>query len=141
MAPDFYGFNPDGAYYFSSPCYSPDGSGVLWYNRPPGVLGEVRLCVSTGGNVIQFSLAIDPDAGGASWYTGTGDAPSDTVDLWSVAAHEFGHVTGFYGHFSESSSVCDNNSSRHTMCSPIYGGTERQRTLNTHDEHTFSGAY
>lgn len=141
--PDFFGFNPDGNYFFGDPCRSPDGNGVLWFNRPAMTLAEVKLCASASGRIQRFSLAFDPGAGdyGRSWYTGTGDAPSDTYDLWSVAAHEFGHVTGFWGHFGEGGTLCANDNSRHTMCPNIPPGTERQRTLQEHDTHTFDNAY
>lgn len=142
--PDFSAFLADDDLLFGSPCFSPN-SGILWFNRPSGIVGSVRLCVTSSGEAVRFSLAIDPDAGdgsgGLTWYTGTGDAPGDTMDLWSVAAHEFGHVTGWLGHFGEDSSLCSNNSSRHTMCPVIPPGTQRQRTLQSHDTHTFEGAY
>jgi hypothetical protein len=40
-----------------------------------------------------------------------------------------------------SSGRAGNSSSRITMCSSIYTGTERQRTVAGHDIHTFNDAY
>ena len=75
------------------------------------------------------------------WYSGTGDAPANDVDTWSVASHESGHATGFYGHLEYPSSICQNDSSMRTMCPVYHDGTERQRTLEDHDYHTFENAY
>lgn len=117
-----------------------------------GVLGVTYVC-RTSTTVVSFQMAFDNDR---DWYRGTGDAndgflnqciPSCQDDFWSVASHEFGHASGFVGpastggHFAESDAVCPNDDSRHTMCPSIYGGTERQRTLEDHDVHTFTGAY
>jgi hypothetical protein len=74
------------------------------------------------------------------WYTGVGDAPATKYDLWSVSTHEFGHVTGFGmneapDHFT--GTICPEQ----TMCGAASFGSENQRTLDTHDIHTFQGAY
>jgi hypothetical protein len=87
-------------------------------------------------------MTIDSDPPfGAGWYTGTGDAPDCCFDVWSVATHEWGHMTAFFGHFDEGGSICPDDSSRHTMCPTIKAATERQRTLELHDYHTFEAAY
>jgi hypothetical protein len=93
-----------------------------------------------------------------NWYTGTGDAsdgflnnacflpPDCKWDAWSVASHEWGHASGFSGpfdegHFSEGDAICPDSDARETMCPGIYIGTERQRTIEAHEIHTFEGAY
>jgi hypothetical protein len=123
-----------------SPC-SATYNGIYWRNLDylgTGVLGFTPHCENSSGVVTRFSMSLDSNA---PWYVGTGDAPSGRVDLWSVTTHEFGHATGWVGHFSEGDAVCPDDSTRATMCPGIYPGTERQRTVSTHDVHTFVGAY
>lgn len=134
------------------------GANVLQYqdldNYGSGVLGVTLTCYRTDtGEILSFQMGFDNDR---DWYTGTGDAndgflnqciPSCQSDLWSVASHEFGHATGFMGpsstggHFSSTDAVCADNDSQATMCPSYKPGTERQRSLSTHDIHTFTGAY
>lgn len=102
-----------------------------------GVLGWAYTCY-VNGKITQFNLIYD---GAENWYTGTGTPGTKQPDLWSVGAHELGHATGFYEHFSNSSAECPVSSSRHTMCASHYVGTTWQRSLANHDKHTFTSAY
>lgn len=103
--------------------------------------------------IVSFQLALDSDR---NWYFGTGDAsdgflntcvPSCELDAWSVLSHEFGHAHGYtdpFGpgeHFDPDDEVCDKDSGEHTMCSGTSAGTERKRTPETHDVHTFLDGY
>lgn len=102
------------------------------------VLAVTYTCVFAGTNELySFQVVYDQDE---FWYISNGDASDDTMDLWSVASHELGHATGF-GHFGSNESICGNDSGQNTMCPTYYIGTERMRTLATHDIHTFSAAY
>lgn len=101
-----------------------------------GTLARTYLCTS-GGALHSFQLVFDR---GDRWYTGTGAPARNQADLQSVATHEFGHATGFAGHFS-GSALCSNDASFHTMCAGHVVGTNRQRTLEEHDKHTFGAAY
>lgn len=101
-------------------------------------LGVVYRCVVSGGRVIRFSMSFDEQR---PWYSGTGETPAGSYDLWSMASHEAGHATGWGGHLAEDGQYCPNDPSRHTMCPTLYPGTERQRHLEVHDYHTFEGAY
>lgn len=90
------------------------------------------------------------------WYTGTGDANDGFLnlciggcqsDLWSVATHEVGHMTGFVGgpngdgHFDQNDPEGTCTGEVHTMCPSYEGGSEHFRTLEVHDRHTFTAAY
>jgi len=102
-------------------------------------LGEIWLCPPPGGNKInRFKLRLDSDE---DWYKGTGDPPSTELDAWSVTAHEFGHATGWIGHFGENSDQCPGGSQSHTMCRFYDYGLRWMRSLETHDRHTFVDAY
>jgi len=99
--------------------------------------GVTRLCGAAP--VVNFTIEFDSSR--SDWYVGTGDAPSGTVDFWSVATHEFGHALGWWDHLPESDGACPDSGSRNTMCPTVYAGTERQRTVADHDIHTFNEAY
>jgi hypothetical protein len=72
--------------------------------------------------------------------------PAGRPDLASVATHEFGHASGWAHHYDDAGVdpgglICGNNSGQATMCATHYKGTARQRSLQTHDVHTFKAAY
>ncbi len=126
----------------TSPCGVPGyNTGAIFWNDldylGPSVLGATRLC----GFTPIFNFTIEFDRTRTDWYVGTGDAPGGSYDFWSVASHEFGHALGFWKHLDEADAACPNDSTRSTMCPSVYDGTERQRTLATHDIHTFDAAY
>ncbi|HEX7169063.1 MAG TPA: hypothetical protein VF230_18945, partial [Acidimicrobiales bacterium] len=67
-------------------------------------------------------------------------------DVWAVASHEFGHVTGWGGeHYTpapDAGVLCDEGSQqKHTMCPGIATSNQRMRTLEAHDIGTFNNAY
>jgi hypothetical protein len=107
---------------------------------PNGTLGVTYTCWS-GSQITQSNVVFDTSE---NWYTGTGTPSGSQADLWSVATHEFGHSTGFgqgapNGHFS--GSICTSNSKQQTMCPSHTLGSTWQRSLATHDKHTFTAEY
>lgn len=102
-----------------------------------GTYAETIHCIA--GSVTRFKTRFDS---GENWYKGTGDPPANETDVWSIAAHELGHATGWAGHFAESDSICPDGGQRHTMCPGfIYMGKKFLRSLEDHDRHTFDNAY
>jgi hypothetical protein len=99
--------------------------------------------------VIRVSIGVDsthylPNTSQSAWYTGESETmPSEEhTDLRSVLTHEFGHATGWSGHYSESyQGVCPETTNRAVMCEPIIRGTSWQRDLQADDVHTFEAAY
>jgi hypothetical protein len=92
------------------------------------------------------------------WHTRRTKAgqPAGRYDLQSVAAHEFGHGTGFMRHFnvaldddedgvdewSAQRARCgDVNPKRETMCGAGDTGYAHERDLGPHDKHTFRNVY
>lgn len=85
----------------------------------------------------QWSLASDESAinwgditfnnnicnGQYTWYYGTGTLACPKIDLYSVAAHEWGHLVAL-----EHSSQTADTMAPNTLC-----GDTKQRTLTTHD--------
>lgn len=97
------------------------------------------------GRLDYFALTVDT---ADEIYFGRQDAPEKSADLASIAVHEFGHAAGFFFHYDDpettnaaNESLCRNNSDQLTMCSKLFPGTERQRTLQDHDRDTHAAAY
>jgi hypothetical protein len=110
---------------------------------------QTATCNISGYSALyDFKIKFNQDA---PWYKGTSTVPTSAVDMWSVAAHEFGHATGRdtgnvangdgNGHFTEGSSYCPKDSTRHTMCPATVMGTTWSRSLAPHDVDVFTGAY
>lgn len=108
--------------------------------------GYVQTCVwgDDHNRLWSTNMAIDSD-GSTKWYTGSSTPPAGTTDLWSVATHEWGHMSGSttggdgLGHFPESDAACPETTLRNAMCPSAisdYGWNTK-----THDEHTFQSAY
>jgi hypothetical protein len=105
-----------------------DAKAVSWGATNFNSLGETYRQVD--GHVITYNHThIDPDF---NWFCGTGDAPDNKVDLWSVLTHEAGHWIRL-GDLPDSANVCDDNSNQSTMCR-YFLGTERQRTPNVPED-------
>lgn len=146
-------YNPD----VCPPTYGMNS--IHWRNIPDdsvGALAYVQRCTFSGSTEIYSANMVFDSS--RSWYDGTGDAPDGFAnqicslppgcenDFWSVASHEWGHMTGFSGpfhngHFNNSETICAGNDGQHTMCPAIEIGTERMRTLEDHDRHTFQNSY
>ncbi len=121
------------------------------YYRSIGAFGVTGTCMNSQGN-IKYAL-VSFDSTGQNWYTGTGDPGAAQIDAHSVASHEFGHFTGFSGHFT-TPDICPivnpvNLDAWQTMCDGVVVltpfaddlGVKFRRTLEAHDKHTFDGAY
>jgi len=108
--------------------------------------GTATLC-SRGTTKQAVRLRLDSNPSPYGWYSGTGCCPGPNQwDMWSVAAHEFGHFLAFLdgpgddggSHFHElDESACpdlytDRYNARETMC-PGSPGWTVQRRPSYHD--------
>lgn len=125
---------------------SPGQNGLFWTNLggAGGDLGLTDICVYPGTNQIRtVNVAIDGTE--PNWHTGSGNPPADRWDLRSITTHEFGHATGFHGHWPDWGfpGLCPQSSTTQTMCTNIswYLGHTYFRTLGSHDSHTFDNRY
>lgn len=91
---------------------------------------------------------------GITWNKETAPPNPNEVDVWHTATHEFGHATGFSGHFRGflQTQECPYQAYQlwETMCDsvdalePPFGteeGKQFRRSLETHDIHTFRNQY
>src|SRR5262245_61712110 len=111
--------------------------------------GDARLCMDGTGAFTTFRVAFNSSD---PWYTGSSTpVPNTQTDVFSIGAHEFGHATGWDGHFTNEN-MCPraNYTVWQTMCTSIdvledinHGerGRHFRRTLEEHDKHTFEMAY
>jgi hypothetical protein len=108
-----------------------------------GAIGNASHCFS-GSTLTKVIVQFDDPA---SWYTGSGGPLANQYGLRSVAAHEFGHATGFLpgfnnGHYQSTDAACTvADPNKNTMCAGISPGTVWHRTLGSHDIHTVEDAY
>jgi hypothetical protein len=136
---------------YDSNCNGAGKNSIHWgsIDGPP-VAGQLNTAAQTThctytddpGFLMLFRMKFDS---ADPWYNDTGDPPSDKVDTWSLAAHEFGHATGWgaggaQNHFGDSWDVCT-NSPKHTMCPSIPLGDDYWRSLEEHDRDTFNNVY
>jgi hypothetical protein len=106
----------------------------------PNDAAVTRTCFFTNAPDELFGYSILFD-GEEDWSTD--DSPTQNeVDFASVAAHEFGHATGWVHHFSRTGIYCYPVTSLiQTMCYVTPMGTTYKRSLASHDIHTFNAAY
>lgn len=123
-----------------------NNSAVVFFSDLNGygstVVGYTFWCKN--GSNVRLKSSVVADSTRSDWYTGNGDAPAGKVDMYSVLVHEWGHSNGFANHLAEGEpNVCPawENVVRNAMCPSIFPGYEVQRTLKTHDIHTFQAAY
>ena len=69
--------------------------------------------------------------------------PWGSKDLRSTIIHEFGHVAGYTGHFTNSNSpgACESDNTQWTMCESLPSGTYGMRTLEDHDKDGIAAKY
>jgi hypothetical protein len=138
-----------------NPCALPRGwNFVHWapIDGPGGNLAVTVTCTldrTAGPNQMHsFQIVFDSRE---LWHFDPSLPPAPlSVDLWAVAAHEFGHATGRInggpggdGHFPEQSRLCPGvaSAARHTMCPSYDLVGVAMRTLERHDIDAFRRAY
>lgn len=84
------------------------------------------------------SIKYDEDE---NWYYGTGSSGSNQYSFRGVALHEFGHMTGWAGHYPDNSGECDGSGAHHTMCPKPRSDGDAWKSLEQHDVHTFNATY
>jgi hypothetical protein len=108
----------------------------------PGHTVAVTETCYTGKKLLRFTMRFDT---AEVWNTSTATTfPADRTDVWSVAAHEFGHASGWRKHLDEALdglNLCGATKWQQTMCSVAFSGSTNQRTLGGHDVHTFDAIY
>lgn len=117
-APNFYNSLPQ-QNYSTTPSNLADYTGAIHYRDLNACCGTDALALTQkhvlGATLHRFVISFD--SSGRTWYVGTGDAPSNQYDMWSVASHEFGHATGWVYHLDYvtpgTSFVCEQQRTTH----------------------------
>lgn len=118
---------------------------VHWADIP--YAGLVRACLYGSDPTRIWSVQMIIDSAGTNWYAGSGTPAANQVDLWSIATHEWGHMSGSLaagdgkGHFPEADAACPDGALRNSLCPSIPMGTTHMWNTELHDEHTFQSAY
>jgi hypothetical protein len=134
---------------FTIDCDGDPGSayhGIFWRNID--ALARTMQCDharwdgSKGSTLHEFHITFDSDR---SWHGYLTDPPGNEYDFYSVAVHEVGHATGFYGayadgHFDPGGDLCGTDAEQ-TLCPYVSMGESHWRSLEEHDKHTFDNAY
>lgn len=98
-----------------TPCGGPNGVFRSYMGPengyPNGVLGFTPACFDNG-RMAGFTMVIN------SRYqmTYADNPPNGVIDAASVLVHEFGHATGWRGHFLPGGEYCSGNGVDRTMC-------------------------
>jgi hypothetical protein len=104
-------------------------------------LARTYTCYDSGGSYVFIESKQIKFDDGENWHTaGSNDVSSLEYDALGLSVHEFGHATGWHGHFAEGGELCEAGV-KHTMCPVIHRGSAAWRTLEEHDRHTFNYAY
>jgi hypothetical protein len=129
----------------NSPCNGPNAV----FENPN--LSEVRSAIGYTPRCVQdglmtgFEMQIEPfpELDGTSYPMWISDAaiPANRTDLESLATHEAGHATGWFGHVQEVDQSNCNDPQRPTMCSGQPIGTVFMRSLEPEDFDTIRDAY
>jgi hypothetical protein len=115
---------------------------AIHYQVTPGAFAATSKCVNQG-QIEHATLTFD--SASTNWYKGTGNPANHEVDVWSTASHEWGHMTGWGGHFGVGGPQCSGaQATWQTMCNSLGPGEKGKtfrRSLEGHDQHTFDNQY
>jgi hypothetical protein len=130
--------------YSSNPChsdYSTNSIEVWMHAYPLSSQAANQTECETGSYITRSNVRFDTS--NRTWHVGSSSAPSGTSDFRGIAAHEFGHSTGFDGHFPNGGGTCASSptTSDNTMCSTFSGTGYHWRTLGSSDIAEFQAAY
>lgn len=127
-----------------------DFNSINYFNiADPDTLAETRVCFFDDDNyatvdpIDTIEMIFDYDSGNPLYTGSTVPVPSGQYDLASIATHEWGHGYGGWliTHFQTATDLCNNPSTKHTMCPTIAPGTSGARTTAEHDVHTMANVY
>lgn len=115
------------------------------YGSSSSNLAATTTCTNSSNTIKRTYTRINKDK---PWWTGN-NTPSNYNDLQGVMIHEFGHASGFGGHFSWNDPVCADSSTIHAMCTGndysdvSWKGSDgvRMRTIELHEKNLFAGWY
>ena len=118
----------------------PNGTSFVFQNNLNNInlLAQTYHC-GTASTIVSFNVTFNSQI---TWFSYVDQQPCcGQIDRWSVASHEMGHAFGHMVHWPQSSTRCQNDINKLTMCPVYFQGTAWERDLGDHDIHTFQAAY
>lgn len=70
----------------------------------------LRYASGSSNTVVEADIEFNSDTDVVSWYVGTGTCPSNKMDFWTVALHEYGHMA-LCAHSSYSTAIMNPSTS------------------------------
>lgn len=106
---------------------------------PDGIVATTYSCVDvTTAEAVSVQVLIDADE---RWFT-TNTAPTaGKYDLVGAVAHEFGHATGWEGHYAIDDRRCAEGAHVERMCPRLAPNSTAWRTTGSTDRAIFGAAY
>jgi hypothetical protein len=104
-----------------------------------GIVATTYSCVNaSSAEAVSIQVAIDSDD---RWFTGAAPSAPGEYDLIGAAAHEFGHATGWEGHYASDDWRCTDAARAERMCPQLSPESTSWRLLGLTDRRIFDGAY
>ncbi len=106
---------------------------------PNGIVATTYSCIdATTAEAVSIQVVIDADD---RWFTGNTPSAPGEYDLIGAVAHEFGHATGWEGHYAPHDPRCTSSAHPERMCPALATGSTAWRTTGLTDKAVFGSAY
>jgi hypothetical protein len=106
---------------------------------PSGIVATTFACIDTStAQAVSIQIVVDA---AERWFTGAGPSLPGEYDLLGAVAHEFGHATGWEGHYAAHDPRCADTAHAERMCPALAPGSTGWRVTGVTDRSIFDSAY